>query len=67
MTYCDILLRHDKKARKRQFSNFIGQNLSMKNSDLQVDTSVLKAEIDRLVYELYGLTEDEIAIINKEE
>jgi hypothetical protein len=27
------------------------------------DTSVLEAEIDRLVYELYGLTEEEISIV----
>jgi len=27
------------------------------------DTSALEAEIDKLVYELYGLTEEEIEII----
>jgi hypothetical protein len=28
-----------------------------------VDTTALEREIDRLVYELYGLTEEEIAIV----
>ena len=37
--------------------------LSLKKSDPQADTSVLEAEIDRMVYELYGLTEDEIKIV----
>jgi len=29
------------------------------------DVSALEAEIDRLVYQLYGLTEDEIAIVER--
>jgi hypothetical protein len=31
--------------------------------DAQADTSALEREIDRLVYGLYGLTEDEIRIV----
>ena len=34
----------------------------MKNNP-SADTSVLEWEIDELVYELYGLTEEEIALI----
>jgi len=30
------------------------------------DTSALESEIDRLVYQLYGLTEDEINIVEEE-
>ena len=37
--------------------------LEAKKLDPQSDTSVLEAEIDRLVYDLYGLTEDEIRIV----
>lgn len=37
--------------------------LEIKKVDSQADTSSLEAEIDRLVYDLYGLTEEEIAII----
>ncbi|MDR1602195.1 MAG: hypothetical protein LBS42_07175 [Tannerella sp.] len=37
--------------------------LSAKQQEPQNDTSELEKEIDRLVYELYGLTEEEIKII----
>jgi len=37
--------------------------LTSKQNDYYADTSALEAEIDRLVYELYGLTDDEIAIV----
>lgn len=30
---------------------------------MKADTSALESEIDHLVYDLYGLTEDEIAIV----
>jgi len=35
----------------------------LKKFGLQADISVLEAEIDRMVYELYGLTAEEIAIV----
>jgi adenine-specific DNA-methyltransferase len=35
----------------------------LKKSDPTFNTSTLEAEIDRLVYELYGLTEEEIRIV----
>lgn len=31
----------------------------------EADTSALEREIDRLVYELYGLTEDEIKLVEE--
>ena len=37
--------------------------LAAKRTDPHADTSGLEADIDRLVYKLYALTEDEIAII----
>lgn len=37
--------------------------LRTKKANPLADTSALEAEIDRLVYDLYGLTEDEIAIV----
>jgi len=37
--------------------------LSLKRSDSSVNTSSLEAEIDQLVYKLYGLTEEEIKIV----
>jgi len=50
------------------------QILTAKKANPQADTpekhwragtSALEAEIDRLVYELYGLTEEEIAIVEE--
>ena len=40
--------------------------LKMKKQDISTDTSDLEREIDGLVYRLYGLTEEEIAKIEKE-
>ncbi len=37
--------------------------LAAKKTDPAADTSALEAEIDQLVYQLYGLTEEEIAIV----
>jgi hypothetical protein len=34
-----------------------------KRANPQADTSKLEGEIDQLVYELYGLTEEEIKIV----
>ena len=37
--------------------------LTLKRDDPHADVSALEAEIDRLVYQLYGLTDEEIAIV----
>ena len=37
--------------------------LSAKQTDSKSDTTVLESEVDALVYGLYGLTEEEIAIV----
>ncbi len=44
-------------------TNLVEEILLIKETDPAADTSALEAEIDRLVYELYGLTEEEIGII----
>jgi hypothetical protein len=41
----------------------VNQILAAKKTDPREDTSSLEAEIDRLVYELYSLTEEEIRIV----
>ncbi len=35
----------------------------LKKNDIEADTTAIEEEIDQLVYELYGLTEDEIKIV----
>jgi adenine-specific DNA-methyltransferase len=44
----------------------VGRILDAKAADPAADVRTLEAEIDRLVYQLYGLTADEIAIIEAE-
>jgi hypothetical protein len=39
------------------------QILSLKQENSKVDTSILEKEIDQMVYQLYDLTENEIAIV----
>ena len=44
-------------------TRLVERALKAKRTNPQADTSALEAEIDRLVYQLYGLTEDEIKIV----
>jgi adenine-specific DNA-methyltransferase len=46
-----------------EFSLKLDQLQSFKKQDPTTDTTVLEGEIDRMVYELYGLTEEEIALV----
>ena len=46
-----------------QITMKVNQILTVKASNSTANTSALEAEIDRLVYELYGLTDAEIAIV----
>lgn len=42
----------------------VSQILTLKKADPETDTSTLEAQIDQLVYQLYGLTEEEIEIVD---
>lgn len=46
-----------------KIASIVKQIIDIKNDNPSSDTSVLESEIDLLVYELYGLTEEEIAIV----
>ncbi len=54
-----------KNLEKQRFNliNLVTQIITLKKSNPHTNTSELEREIDLLVYELYGLTEEEIAII----
>ena len=43
--------------------DLVDKILAAKKADNNADTSVMEAEIDRLVYNLYGLTEEEIKVV----
>ncbi len=48
---------------QQPFINKVEQILALKKEDPKADTSYLEQEIDAMVYELYGLTEEEIKIV----
>ena len=50
-------------AEQRPFIRLVDRILAAKRSDSKADTADLEAEVDQLVYRLYGLTDEEIAIV----
>lgn len=48
---------------ERQVSDLVDRILAAKKADPNADTSALEAEIDKLVYRLYDLTPEEIAVV----
>lgn len=50
-----------------QIEKPVEQVLASKRANPQADTSALEKEIDQLVYQLYGLTEEEIRIVERKE
>lgn len=46
-----------------QLEKQVDKILSLKKSNPETDTSDLEAEIDKMVYELYGLSEEEIKVV----
>ena len=60
----DISIEHEQKVYSDIIS-LVDQIQSLRHSDPAADTSTFDVEIDRLVYELYGLTEEEITIIEQ--
>jgi hypothetical protein len=51
---------------QKKFVKLVDKILIAKNGDRHADTSELEKAIDRLVYQLYGLTEEEIKIVEGE-
>jgi len=41
----------------------VNRLISLKKNNPKLDTSLLESEVDSLVYSLYGLTEEEIQVI----
>ena len=54
-----------KPVQAKTIEQKVDQILILKKGNSLPDTSALEAEIDQLVYELYGLTEEEIKIIEE--
>lgn len=54
----------DEKTNK-ELERLASTIINAKCSNPSTDTSALESEIDRLVYQLYGLTEEEITVIER--
>ena len=52
-------------GKQQPFVNLINEILQHKDNDPDPDTTILEQEIDKLVYELYGLTEEEVTAIER--
>jgi hypothetical protein len=52
--------------KQKTIIHLVNQIISAKTKNSNSDTTKLESKIDRLVYELYDLTEDEIKIIEKQ-
>lgn len=53
------------KSEQQPFIDKVDQILSLKKDNPAADTSALEKEIDMMVYELYGLSEEEIKIVEE--
>jgi len=51
------------EEQEKPFEKLVQEILDLKKSNSSTDTTSLESEIDQLVYQLYGLTEEEIKIV----
>ncbi len=61
--YEKLPIRQANETQQQPFIALVDQILSAKAVNPKADTSQLENQIDELVYKLYELTDDEIAII----
>lgn len=52
-----------KKKEEKKIASLVDRILAAKHADPEADTTALERKIDELVYQLYGLTEEEIKIV----
>ncbi|WP_439132575.1 type IIG restriction enzyme/methyltransferase [Polaribacter sp.] len=52
-----------KEEFQKPLITFVDKILTLKKENPNADTTILEKEIDQMVYKLYGLTEEEIAIV----
>lgn len=56
-------IKEPSESQEKELDNLVNEILSIKEQDPSADTNALENQIDQLVYQLYDLTEEEIAII----
>jgi len=59
----DMPIPRANAAQERLVTDLVKKILAAKKRDSQADTTELEQEIDHFVYELYGLSKEEIAIV----
>ena len=59
----DFSLLKNRVERSDEIAKLVKQILAAKRRDPGADTTALEREIDRLVYDLYGLTPEEIKLV----
>ena len=62
-TIDDFPLKEIEVIQQQPFIEKVDQILALKQDNPEADTTTLEKEIDSMVYELYGLTEEEIIIV----
>jgi hypothetical protein len=50
-------------SQEAEIEALVARILALKRADAQADTSAEEQEVDRLVYGLYGLTEEEVGVV----
>ena len=53
------------KSIQNEIAAIIDNILDLKKKNAQADTSEMEKQIDRIIYDLYGITEDEIHLIEQ--
>jgi hypothetical protein len=59
----ELLVPKSNKLKQNLIIQYVDEILNLVKNKPNADTQIIKSEIDRLVYELYGLTEEEIEIV----
>ena len=62
-TIDEFPIKEISKDNQQPFIDKVDEILTLKKANPQADTSELEREIDFMVYELYGLTKEEIEIV----
>jgi len=53
------------KNQQLEIKSLVGKIISLKKENSEADVSYFEAEIDQMVYEMYGLTDEEIRIVEE--
>nr|WP_232623086.1 TaqI-like C-terminal specificity domain-containing protein [Pareuzebyella sediminis] len=56
-------VKEPSKSELIEIEKIVDKILALKNKDSSTDTMILEKEINQMVYELYGLTEEEIKVV----